>query len=460
MRDYLFILIIAAAVTYLLTPLVRRSAIVIRAQHAPRGRDVHKEPTPLLGGLAIYGGLVAGLLVAERLSYLKQAFPSPRTVTGLLLAGGLLAGIGIVDDRWGLGAVSKLAGQITAGGILVWSGGYLPWIPLPGGEPLLLEPDLSYTLTILLVVMTINAVNFIDGLDGLAAGVVGISALAYLIYSYNLTNSVGIPSQSVPAVVSAVLAGGCIGFLPHNFHPARIFMGDTGAMLLGLMLAYGPISSTASLDPYILVNYSHEHPVNRFGTILPLLLPAAILIIPYTDLLLAVIRRTRAGKSPFAADGLHLHHRLLHMGHSHRQSVLLMYLWAVLFSGTVVGLSIVRISLIWLALATVGAIAVLLAATMPQLRPWRGTTTPRHGARAVSPVRSGEPKSVTSYAAAAPNDAVPNAPLSDGQPAQGAVFDGTPVNGVPATGMPVNEARANGEAPGAPLPGRRGPGRP
>ena len=139
---------------------------------------------------------------------------------------------------------------------MAWSGAYLPWIPLPGGETLLLEPDLSYTVTILIVVITINAVNFIDGLDGLAAGIVGISALAYMVYSYTLTNSVGIPSQSVPAVVSAVLAGICIGFLPHNFNPARIFMGDTGSMLLGLLLAYGPISSTASLDQNILVNYA------------------------------------------------------------------------------------------------------------------------------------------------------------------------------------------------------------
>ena len=293
----------------------------------------------------MYGGLAAGLLVAERLPYLRQAFPSSRTVVGLLLAGGLLVLIGIVDDRWGMGAISKLAGQIAAGGILVWSGAYLPWIPLPGGETLLLEPDLSYTLTILLVVITINAVNFIDGLDGLAAGVVGISALSYLIYSYTLTNSIGIPSQSVPAVASAVLAGICIGFLPHNFHPARIFMGDTGAMLIGLLLAYGPISSTASLDQNILVNYSHSHPVNRFPTILPLLLPVAILIIPYTDLLLAVIRRTRAGKSPLAADREHLHHRLLNMGHSHRQSVLIMYLWAAMFSGMVVGLSLIRLPL-------------------------------------------------------------------------------------------------------------------
>jgi UDP-GlcNAc:undecaprenyl-phosphate/decaprenyl-phosphate GlcNAc-1-phosphate transferase len=396
MREYLYILIIAAVVTYLLTPLVRRGAITIHAEHAPRSRDVHTAPTPLLGGLAMYGGLVAALLVADRLSYLRQAFPSSRTVGGLLLAAGLLVVVGIVDDRWEIGAIPKLAGQIAAAGVLVWSGALLPYIPWPGSPGLLLEPDLSYTLTILIVVITINAVNFIDGLDGLAAGIVAISALSYMVYSYELTISVGVQSQSVPAVVSAVLAGICIGFLPHNFHPARIFMGDTGSMLLGLLLAYGPISSTASLDPNILVNYANSSPVNRFATILPLLLTAAILIIPYTDLLLAVVRRMLAGQSPFDADRMHLHHRLQNMGHSHRQTVLLMYLWAALFSGTVVGLSVLRVDLIYLVLATVGAmiaLLLLLLATMPGLRPWRSTGKRAAGSRrhrrvTVTPVRS------------------------------------------------------------------------
>jgi len=415
MREYLFVLIIAAAVTYLLTPLVRRGAIRINAQHVARSRDVHEAPTPLLGGLAMYGGLCAGLLVAGRLTYLQQAFPSSRTVDGLLLAGGLLVIIGVVDDRWGMGAIPKLAGQIAAGGIVAWSGAYLNWLPLPGGETLVLEPDLSYTLTILIVVITINAVNFIDGLDGLAAGVVGISALAYMVYSYTLTNSVGIPSQSVPAVVSAVLAGICIGFLPHNFNPARIFMGDTGSMLLGLLLAYGPISSAASLDQNILVTYDLA-PVNRFPIILPLL----IMIIPYTDLLLAVVRRTMAGKSPFDADRQHLHHRLLNMGHSHRQSVLLMYLWAALFSALVVGLSVLRIKLIWFALATVVAIAALILATAPRLRPWRPSGDPppgggrpsgghRHRRLTAGPVRSSEQASVPT-----PTAAVARRPLPRG----------------------------------------------
>jgi UDP-GlcNAc:undecaprenyl-phosphate/decaprenyl-phosphate GlcNAc-1-phosphate transferase len=181
---------------------------------------------------------------------------------------------------------------------------------------------------------------------------------------------VGIHSQSVPALVSAILAGMCLGFLPHNFYPARIFMGDTGAMLLGLLLAYVPLSSTAMLDPSVLTAYNHGS-VNRYPTVLPLLLPAAIMIIPYADLLMAVVRRTRAGMSPFAADKKHLHHRLLNVGHSHRQSVLIMYLWAALFAAIVVSLSLVRTSLIVLVGLTVLAVLTLLPVTMPRLRPRR-----------------------------------------------------------------------------------------
>src|SRR5437016_8055518 len=342
MREYALVLLVTAAVTYLLTPLVRRVAIATRAIHEPRARDTHTKATPLLGGLAMYGGLVAGLLLASRLSFVQDPFRTagPRSLAGLLLAGGLVVIIGFADDRWGLSAISKLAGQVAAAGILVWSGQALPWLPLPNGGVFSLEPNLSVTLTILLVVVTINAINFIDGLDGLAAGIVAVAALSFLAYSYTLIRTIGNTSQSLPAVASALLAGMCIGFLPHNFYPARIFMGDIGAMLLGLLLAYGPISSTDSLDPSILKNT-----LNRFPTILPILLPAAIFIIPYADLLLAVARRTRAGLSPFAPDKKHLHHRLLNIGHSHRKSVLIMYLWAALFAVTVVSLSVVRTKL-------------------------------------------------------------------------------------------------------------------
>ena len=373
MHEYALVLLVTAAVTYLLTPLVRRVAVATHTMHEPRARDVHTRPTPLLGGLAMYGGLIAGLILAGRLTSLQDPFASAgsRTAAGLLLAGGLLVVVGFIDDRWGLGAVSKLAGQVAAGGILVWSGQSLPWVPMPSGGVFSLEPDLSVTLTILLVVVTINAINFIDGLDGLAAGIVAVAALSFLAYSYTLIKTIGATSQSLPAVASALLAGMCLGFLPHNFYPARIFMGDIGSSLLGLMLAYLPISSTASLDPALLTNYAQSPTLDRYPTFLPLLVPAAIFVIPYADLMFAIIRRTRAGQPLMAADRQHLHHRVLNIGHSYRQSVLIMYLWAALFSVTVVSLSVVRTRLVVLETATVIAVLTLLPVTMPRLRPWR-----------------------------------------------------------------------------------------
>jgi UDP-GlcNAc:undecaprenyl-phosphate GlcNAc-1-phosphate transferase len=386
--------------------LVRRGAIATNAMHAARTRDVHVRPTPLLGGLAMYAGLTAGLLVANQLSYLRQAlaFASPHTVLGLLLAGGLLVITGIVDDRWGMGAISKLAAQVAAGGILVWSQVVLSWVPEPSGGVLLLPPQLGLTLTILIVVITINAVNFIDGLDGLAAGIVAIAASAFLVYSYTLARVVGIHSQSVPTLIAALLAGMCIGFLPHNFYPARIFMGDTGAMLIGLLLAYVPLSSTALLDPNVLLHYSHT--VNRYPTVLPLLLPVAILIIPYADLLLAVVRRTRAGMSPFAADKKHLHHRLLSVGHSHRQSVLIMYLWAALFTASVTSLSLVRTDLIVLVILTLVAVLALLPVTMPRLRPSHWRHQPNPATRGRPPAAAARPE----VTPARPRERTPAAP--------------------------------------------------
>jgi len=381
-REYILTLLVAAAVTYLLTPLTRRGAVAVGAVHAARDRDVHVVPTPLLGGLAMYGGLAAGLLVADQLTHLRTVLTGSgsRVAAGLLLAGGLVVAMGFIDDRWGMSAASKLAGQVAAAGILVWSGAVLAWLPMPSGRLLALTPNEGTALTILVFVVTINAINFIDGLDGLAAGIAGIAAMAFFAYSYTLTRTVGVSELSVPTLASAVLAGVCLGFLPHNFYPARIFMGDTGAMLLGLVLAYGPISSTASLDPSLLTKYGTTDTLNRFPTILPVLLPAAIFVIPYADLLLAVVRRYRAGLSPFAPDRKHLHHRLLDIGHSHRTSVLIMYLWAALFAGTVVSLSIVRLPLIVFAGATVAAVLGLLIVSMPWLRP----TRPRRG-RGTSP---------------------------------------------------------------------------
>ena len=439
MREYGLTILVAAAVTYLFTPLVRRFAIAVGAEHRGRARDVHTEPVPLLGGIAMYLGLAAALLVASRLTHLSTVFMGTRVGSGLLLAGGLVVLMGFVDDRWGLGAITKLAGQVGAGAILVWSGAVVAWLPVPGGGTLSLTSDQQTVLTILVVVVTINAVNFIDGLDGLAAGIVGIGAAAFFLYYYTLTKRLGLDEQTNPALASAILAGVCLGFLPHNFHPARIFMGDTGSMLLGLLLAYAPISSLASLDPNTLTNPSAYSggTVNRFPEILPLLVPAIIMLIPYADLLLAVVRRTRAGQSPFSADKKHLQHRLLAIGHSHRASVLIMYLWAALFAGTVVLLSIMRTKLLVLAFVTLAGVLVLLLASMPRLRPWNRRGQLRLAPDVAGPAPSGGPGR-------------PGAPVPSGPSASSAgVGPSARAGTVPGLASPASSA-----PPGSPMESR------
>jgi UDP-GlcNAc:undecaprenyl-phosphate/decaprenyl-phosphate GlcNAc-1-phosphate transferase len=372
------------AVTYLLTPLVRLAAIRFRAVIPIRDRDVHATPIPRMGGVAMYLGVAAGLFVGSNLVPLRNSFHGTGLVVGLLGAGGLIVVVGAIDDKWGIGALGKLAGQIAAAAILFASGARLTYFPEPHNGLFSLTQNESVVLTILVVVATINAVNFIDGLDGLAAGIVCIAAISFFIYYYSLTRVVGLSAEAVPALASIVLAGACLGFLPHNFHPAKIIMGDTGSMLLGLLLAYVPIWAINSLDFTSLNNKA-----NRYAEILPLLLPAAVLVIPYLDMLRAVVRRTRAGMSPFAADRKHLHHTMLEVGHSHRSSVLILYAWAALFAGTVVGLSIVTVHLavlIWITLAAVLALALL---SIPKLRWWERSRPAAVGvaADARAPVR-------------------------------------------------------------------------
>jgi len=201
---------------------------------------------------------------------------------------------------------------------------------------------------------------------------------------------VSLPEETGPALASVVLAGACLGFLPHNFYPARIFMGDTGSMLLGLLLSYIPISAISSLDYNSLQNKA-----NRYGELLPLLLPAAVLVIPYIDLLRAVVRRTRAGLSPFAADRKHLHHQMLEIGHSHRSSVLILYAWAAVFAGAIVGLSIVTVKLAVLAGVTLAAVVVLGLLSIPKLRWWQRDRAP-DSTSASDAAREGRPTQAAS----------------------------------------------------------------
>ncbi|GAA2685080.1 MULTISPECIES: glycosyltransferase family 4 protein [Nonomuraea] len=362
MREYLFMALVAAAVTYLLVPLVRRFAIRIGAMPEVRDRDVHTVPTPRLGGLAMYGGLVAGLLAATQLDKTGEVLGQDQTVIALIAAGGLITLTGFLDDWWGMDPFIKLGGQIGAAGVLVYFGLALPWVPWVNGETISLPPDLSAVITILVVVVAINAVNFVDGLDGLAAGIVGIAAAATWVYAIFLDQNIELNRINTTAAITAVLIGMCLGFLPHNFHPAKIFMGDTGAMLLGLVLA----SSLVTVTP---VDSEVIEGMNRFGALMPILLPAAVMVLPLIDLISAVVRRTSMGLSPFAPDRGHLHHRLLDIGHSHRRTVLIMYAWTSGFALGLVGMSVSGVPVVYFPIVIVIALAVLVLFSLPR---WRG----------------------------------------------------------------------------------------
>jgi len=377
-REYLLVGATATIVTFLLVGPVRLLALRLGAIAWPRGRDVHVTPTPRWGGIAMLGGLLAGVLTAYQLPALRLAFDAftggAPEVVWVAVAALLLAAVGALDDRFELDALTKLAGQTTAAGVLVlggvqWS---VLWVPWGGGDGagvsgsfLILGQAQGVLLTVVLTVALVNAMNFVDGLDGLAAGIGLISAGAVGAFAIGLVRENGNdPSVYSPALIAAVLAGACLGFLPHNFNPSRVFMGDSGSMLIGLMLAAATTSASGRLT--FSADADGGDVLALFS---PLLVLAAVVLVPLLDLLLAVARRTRAGTSPFSADKMHLHHRLLEIGHSHRRAVLLIYLWAAVLAFGAVALALIDDPFVVLWSIGVGLVVAVLATAVPRARP-------------------------------------------------------------------------------------------
>ncbi|WP_299051455.1 MraY family glycosyltransferase [uncultured Nocardioides sp.] len=365
MREYLVVFLVAGAVTYLLTVFAREIALRTNAVAAVRDRDVHAEPIPYLGGLALLGGLVAAYVVARELPFLSTSQDFVFQDAGVVLvAGALICAVGVVDDIFELDALTKLGGQVLASGLLIYFGVRYYYVLDRDGGQISLVPSQGALLTVLVVVATVNAVNFVDGLDGLAAGVVGIGAASFFLFCYQLTVINDATRATTAALLSAALAGACVGFLVHNSHPARIFMGDSGSMLIGLVLSASTLTLTGQFSASELSTAQGTGP-GFLPVILPVLLPVAILIVPLVDLLLAVLRRTRAGRSPFAPDKQHLHHRLLEIGHSHRRAVLLMWLWAALIGFGTVLASLYQGPLMWTSLAVMVVVTLALTFVVP-----------------------------------------------------------------------------------------------
>lgn len=325
MRVYILMMLAAAAATYLLVPVVLRVALALGAVTEVRERDVHTVPIPRLGGVAMFTGMVVAYAIGSQVPYLSRVLAPGSAAWGVLMGAGVMCLIGVIDDIVELVWYAKLAGEVLAAGVMAWQGVTLSSVPFMGLT--VGSPRLTLFLTILTVVVVANAVNFMDGLDGLAAGMIGIAGLAFFLYSYMLTRNAN-PGDftSVACAITAPLAGACLGFLPHNFHPARIFMGDSGALMLGAVIAGAGIQVTGQIDP------ANTDLGYALPTWMPLLVPFAVILLPLIDFIWAVVRRLARGQSPFHADAGHLHHHLLRRGYSHTGAVLVLYMWAFIVS--------------------------------------------------------------------------------------------------------------------------------
>jgi UDP-GlcNAc:undecaprenyl-phosphate GlcNAc-1-phosphate transferase len=397
-REYAVVFGTAVLITFLAASAVRLFAVKIGAVTPIRDRDVHTLPTPRLGGVAVYLGFAGALGVAYQLPMLHAAFHSSSQIVGVLIAGGAICLIGAVDDKFDLDPIAKLAGQVLVAVILVLFGvqWIQLWLPADGGTVVSLDQYQSVILTVMITLVLINAMNFIDGLDGLLAGVAAISGIGLFIFSVRtLELSANDISASQAPLVSAVLVGSCLGFLPHNFFPARIFMGDSGSMFIGLAMSAAITEVGGTVDAGRLGLRS------TVALLSPLLVALAVVLIPVLDFLLAVIRRTREGRHPFSADNRHLHHRMLAVGHHHRQAVLVFYLWALVLSAIAVALGFTAWqNVVWPALFGV------LVATIATIWPWIRARRLRRARRTAGVVAEvvGEPAAARNGGPPAPTE--------------------------------------------------------
>ena len=354
---YLIVFLVAAGVTFGLTPLVRRLAVRFGAIDQPSDRKLHVVPTPTMGGLAMWVGFLVAMGVSRFLPFFDSMNDTAAEPLAAVVTCTLMTGLGVIDDRRGTSALAKLTAQIFIAGILVLLGVQLLYFVLPGEGLAVLGTDEAVPLTILWVVAAANAINLVDGLDGLAAGMVAISAATFFIYLVRGGDTS--ESASVAALLSAITVGICAGFLPWNFHPAKIFMGDTGSMLLGMLVAIATISGVGR-NPV-------PPPRGEVAVIaLPLLVPLLVLGIPFLDVLLAIVRRTRKGLGIAHADKEHIFHHLMDIGHGHRGAVLLMYLWSALVCGSALAIGVIDGRLV--AGAIVGcALVLFLVTALPRL---------------------------------------------------------------------------------------------
>lgn len=332
MKYYVLTLFVTAALTFVLSWIVWRVSMRYKLYPAVRERDVHKNPTPRLGGIAMFLGVIAAFALSTAVPYFHIFWERPERNWAILGATFLIVAIGVADDLWDLDWLLKLGGQILVAWLIVAPGGVQIY-SIPIGGKTVISGWVSVILSVLVIVVVMNAVNFIDGLDGLVAGVALIANGVFFAYTYLLARDFEFSSYSnLAAFIAIVLVGVCLGFLPFNWNPARMFMGDGGALMLGLLMAVSAILVTGDLPAELIADNDQFGRSQLLGAFIPVLLPIVVVLLPLLDFGLAVVRRMSKGKSPFSPDRKHLHHRMLDMGHSDRDAVLIFYAWTAVVS--------------------------------------------------------------------------------------------------------------------------------
>jgi len=367
------VVVAAALVTLLTTPLLRRLSFRVGAVVAPDERRVHTRPTALLGGTAILLGFLAGLATAWTDADFDAVFTATTVPIGVALAAIVIYVVGQVDDLREVSPPAKIAGTVLAGSILTISGVSILFFRIPFAGLVSLSPDMSALLTVLWLIGMTTAINYVDGLDGLAAGIVAIASAALLLYCERLDGVGAIGAENIGPVVAAATLGACLGFLPHNVHPARIFMGDAGALLLGLLMATSTITVGGNTDQ----PFSGQ----TFFFFAPLFIPLVILGVPIVDTAFSILRRARRGGIT-VADKDHLHHRLMRLGHGQRRSVLILWTWTVLLSAIALFPTYTRgRGDLYVPIAILAAALLLYSLFGPGFRSRREAEPPRHRQR-------------------------------------------------------------------------------
>ena len=362
--SFLLIGAVGAGVTVLATPLVGLLARRMGWVYLPNDRTVHQSPLPDVGGLAMYIGFLAAMLTAWFLDAFSVLFESNSEPLGVVIAATIVYAVGFVDDIRDISPPAKVAGIVVAGLVLVQFGVVMFSFRLPFYDgPIILSSDLQPLVTVLWLLGMTQAINLIDGLDGLAAGIVAIAAFAFFLYSQELTDSALLDVRNIGPLLAIIAVGVCVGFLPHNFNPARIMMGDGGAFLLGLLLAVSTSVVGGRAD-----SFSQEFVGQTYFFLAPLAIPLLILGVPIFDMAFAIVRRV-SGRNSFAtADKGHLHHRLMNLGHGHRRSVVILWTWTALLSAFVLYPTLTGRNPTYLPFGIIAAGIVLFTVLHPSVR--------------------------------------------------------------------------------------------